>query len=50
MQLLEFVVDVEENNCRVHDDESAQDSCDIVLDGKSLLHFLKEEIKTVVVL
>ena len=40
VQLLEFVVDVEE----CCDEESAEDSCEVILDGKSLLHFLKEEI------
>ena len=42
VQLLEFVVAVEEKKC--DDEESAEDSCEVVLDGKSLLHFLKEEI------
>ena len=40
VQLLQFVVDVEE----CCDEESAEDSCEVILDGESLLHFLKEEI------
>ena len=46
LQLLEFVV-AEEEEYLTHSSEEESDLCDIILNGRSLLHFLNEKITVI---